>query len=186
MTTRSLDRLLGELHGRNVRYVLIGVGGANYFSLSGSAAFKTYDRDLFLPPDPPNLLRAWQAVEALGLELTCGGETLDYPRDLWLAEQVVRRRALTRTELDQQLTVDLTLVMAGFEFEQVWNEHRTFTADGVPVRVARLTHIVTSKALAGRDKDHLFFATHKEALQELLGNDKAPRNGASESAAPNS
>lgn len=178
MTTNPLQELLRELHQRQVRYVLIGVGGANYFSLHGSAAFKTLDRDLFMPPNPGNLLHAWQAAESLKLELTCSNETLDYPRDLWLAEQVIRQRALTRTQLEQDLGVDFTLVMAGFEFEQVWNEHRTFTSEGIPVHVARLTHIVTSKALAGRPKDHLFFATHKEAIEELLGRDtSSPARG---------
>lgn len=186
MITSRLNRLLRELHLRQVRYALIGVGGANYFSLHGSAAFKTLDRDLFLPPDPENLVRTWQAAESLGLELTCSGETLDFPRDLWLAEQVVRNRALTRTELDKDLTVDFTLVMAGFEFNAIWNEHRTFTIEDFPIHVARLTHIVTSKALAGRPKDHLFFATHKEAIEQLLGNDAQPSSDAQERAAPES
>jgi hypothetical protein len=36
------------------------------------------------------------------------------------------------------------------------------------VPVARLLHIVTSKHAAGRDKDRLFLATHREALEQLL------------------
>ena len=39
---------------------------------------------------------------------------------------------------------------------------------GVEVPVARLIHIVTSKHAAGRDKDKLFLATHREALEQLL------------------
>jgi hypothetical protein len=40
--------------------------------------------------------------------------------------------------------------------------------EDVAVPVARLTHIITSKHAAGRDKDRLFLATHREALEELL------------------
>jgi hypothetical protein len=40
--------------------------------------------------------------------------------------------------------------------------------DGVEIPVARLLHIVESKGAAGRDKDRLFLATHRDALQQLL------------------
>jgi hypothetical protein len=38
----------------------------------------------------------------------------------------------------------------------------------VPVPTARLLHIVESKQAAGRPKDQLFLATHKDALEQLL------------------
>ena len=57
---------------------------------------------------------------------------------------------------------------AVIEFDQVWSEKRVFRAEGVEVPVARLRHIVESKAAAGRPKDRLFLATHEEALRELL------------------
>src|SRR5438552_722803 len=119
--------LLAALHERAVRFVLIGVEGANCWAPDGSSRVVTHDRDLFLPLDAPNLLRAWQACGAAGYELVAGSEPLDFPRDAWLAERVVARRALTRAHhADDLLPVDLTLVMAGFEFEQVWREHREF------------------------------------------------------------
>lgn len=49
--------------------------------------------------------------------------------------------------------VDLSLVMAGFDFETVWAERRIFMVEGVDIPVARLRHIVESKAAAGRLKD---------------------------------
>ena len=67
-----------------------------------------------------------------------------------------------------ELLVDLTLVMAGFDFETVWRERRTFVVDAVEIPGARLLHIVQSKHAVGRDKDRLFLATHREALEELL------------------
>jgi hypothetical protein len=39
---------------------------------------------------------------------------------------------------------------------------------GAEIPVARLLHIVTSKHAAGRDKDKLFLATHRDALEQLL------------------
>ena len=159
--------LARALQQQEVRFLLIGVGGANYYAISGSTAFVTEDRDLFLPPDPGNLVRAWTACEQVGLELWSRDEPLDIPRDRWLADRVVERRALTRATKDV-LQIDLTLVMKGFEFETVWTERRTFVVDEVEIPVARLMHIVQSKHAAGRDKDRLFLATHRDALEQLL------------------
>jgi hypothetical protein len=49
----------------------------------------------------------------------------------------------------------------------VWRERREFVIDGARIPVARLLHIVTSKHTAGRDKDRLFLATHRDALEQL-------------------
>lgn len=123
---------------------------------------------MFVPSDPANALAAWAACESVGLELWSGREPLDRPRDLLLAEAVVARRALVRASDGRGLDIDLTLVMAGFEFEAVWSERNLFRAEGVEIPVARLRHIVESKAAAGRPKDRLFLATHEEAVRVLL------------------
>jgi len=166
--------LVRELGKRSVRFAVIGVAGANYFASAAGVLFTTQDRDLLLPPDPDNLMRAWDACEAAGLALWANGEPLDTPHDRLVADAVVARLALTcATRGDLQ--IDLTLVMAGFEFERVWNERRLFIVDGVEIPVARLAHIVESKAAAGREKDRLFLATHAEALRQLLGPPKNPQ-----------
>jgi predicted nucleotidyltransferase len=162
------EQVVAALNSRGVRFVVIGVSGANYYATSGSTLFVTADRDLYLPPDPVNALAAWDACESVGLELWSGPEPLDTPRDLVLARAIVARQALVRASDGRGLEIDLTLVMAGFEFDEVWSEKRVFRAEGVEVPVARLRHIVESKAAAGRPKDRLFLATHEEALRELL------------------
>lgn len=166
----ALVRVLLE---RDVRFVVVGVWGANFFASAAGAVFTTQDRDLFLPLDSGNLMRAWDACETAGLSLWSGAEPLDVPHDRFIADAVVARRALTRATRDG-LDVDFTLVMGGFEFETVWNERRIFVVDGVEIPVARLAHIVESKAAAGREKDRLFLATHAEALRQLLGPKKNP------------
>jgi hypothetical protein len=155
--------------------VLIGVSGANLYAPGGQAVFATEDFDLFLPLDPENLLRAWLACEDLQFELWHANEPLDRPRDRRLADRVVEQRVVTRVSGLDELAVDLTLVMTGFEFEAVWDQRRVFLIDGVDVPVARLMHIVSSKQATGRDKDKLFLATHRAALEQLLqGRDEEP------------
>jgi len=164
-----LRALISALDAQRVRYLHIGVGGANYYAPDAGSFFSTRDRDFFLPPDPANLLRAWAACEACGLELTVTGEPLDQPRDLWLAERIVALRGLTRASDGRDLLVDLTLVMAGFEFESAWQARREFQVGVHALHVAALRDILRSKALAGRPKDLLFLATHKDALQQHFG-----------------
>jgi predicted nucleotidyltransferase len=153
---------------QGVRYVLIGVFGVNLHAYDAGVVFATQDRDVFLPPDPENLLLAWQACESCGLALSSLGEPLDAPRDLDLAKRVVERSALTTATDGGELRVDLTLVMAGCSFDEVWHQRIAFQLGGVEIPVARLAHLVASKAAAGRDKDRLFLATHAEALKKLL------------------
>jgi hypothetical protein len=165
--------LAALLARHEVRYCLIGVYGANYHAQTGGTVFTTHDRDLFVPPDPANLVRAWEASVQVGLELTTSGEPLDKPHDLWLAERIVERRALTRARDQQGLEIDWTLVMGEFEFESVWRNRKSYMAEGVPILVARLADIVESKAQAGRPKDLLFLETHKQALRELLERERS-------------
>jgi hypothetical protein len=160
--------LARTLNDQQVRYVVIGVGGANYWAHAAGVVFATQDRDVFLPPDSGNLIAAWTACEAAGFELWSANEPLDRPRDRWLADRIIERRALTRATSPANLQVDLTLVMKGFDFEHVWQERRTFVVDGADIPTARLLHIVESKHAAGRDKDKLFLATHRDALEQLL------------------
>jgi len=170
----NAEGLVAELNGAAVRYVVIGVAGANYWARSGHTLFTTQDFDLFLPPDPANALKAWQAAEACRLDLFCGDEPLDRPRDLLLAERIVVRRALVRATDQQGFDVDFSMVMAGFEFKAVFAERRIFLVEGVPIAVARLRDIVASEAAAGREKDRLFLAAHAEALRSLIQDEPDP------------
>ncbi|NNL85399.1 MAG: hypothetical protein HKP27_07085, partial [Myxococcales bacterium] len=136
--------LCQDLHDAGVRFVTIGVWGANYYAHSGATLFTTQDRDLFMPPEPTNLLAAWRTCEACGLDLVTDSGPLDVPRDSTLARAVVDRRASTRATDGQAFDVDLTLVMSGFDFDSVWSRRRTFVVDDVEIPVASLSDIVAS------------------------------------------
>lgn len=170
----NVDRfleLIAALLREDIRFAVIGVWGANYWAFHGGQIFTTKDRDLFLPPDPDNELRAWSVCERMGFQLWISDEPLGEPKDRFLAERITERRiVVTATAAD--LIVDLSLTMAGFAFENVWNERRVFRVSGVDVPVARLTQIVESKRIANRPKDRLFLETHAEALRQLLEPEK--------------
>ena len=130
--------LAGALSAQRVRYLVIGVWGANYYAPSGSAMFTTLDRDLFLPADPGNLLAAWRVCRDNGFDLFARTEPLDEPQDSQLARTVVERRALTRASDGMGTDVDLSLVMSGFDFEAMTRTPLPMVDDG-RVRVARCT-----------------------------------------------
>jgi len=165
-------RLARSLVRAGVRFVVIGLSGANYYARSGGTLFVTQDRDLFLPLDPDNTLAAWRTCESMRLDLFCGREPLDRPRDRFLSERVIASRTLVRATDGAGLDVDFALVMAGFDFEAVWAERRVFRVGAVEIPVARLSHIIESKRRAGRDKDRLFLVTHAEAIRDLTEADE--------------
>ncbi len=160
------SRLAAGLERSGVRYVVIGIAGVNHYAQSAGIVFTTEDRDLFLPLDPGNALKAWRAALDAGFGLWSGDEPLGRPLDEVLAEQVVSRRALVRAE-GHGVVVDLSFVMAAFSFDDVWPRRRIFKVDGIDVPVASLKDIVASKAAAGRPKDRLFLATHEDGLRQL-------------------
>lgn len=160
-------RVATALRSANVRFVVIGVWGANYYARG--SLFVTQDQDLFVPLDAQNLLRAWQACESIGLDLVSNDEPLDQPRDLVLAESVVRWKALTTATDGGVLCVDLTMIMGNFDFDEVAARQRVFQSDGVEVPVASLTDIIAAKAAANRPKDRLFLTSHAEELRRLMG-----------------
>ena len=88
----AFQEFVGRLAARDVRFVLIGVAGANYFAPEAGAVFTTRDRDLFVPPDAANLMRAWDACDEAGFELWSGDEPLDTPHDRVVADAVVAQK----------------------------------------------------------------------------------------------
>ena len=164
-------RLVRAFHQAPVRFLVIGVWGANYYAHSGAMLFTTQDRDLFMPPEAGNLNTAWAVCESQGFSLWSAGAPLDSPHDEELAKRVIEHRATTRASDGSGLDVDRSLVMEGFEFDAVWAERRIFVVDEIEIPVARLAHIVASKTAVGREKDRLFLATHAQALEDLLPKD---------------
>lgn len=165
---RVFERLVELLAHREVRFVLIGVGGANFWAQSAGTVLATQDHVLFLPADAGNLLAAWEACREVGFDLRTDTEPLGEPLDERLAKRVSEHRASTRAVHPSGLEVDLTMEMAGFDFDTVWRERREFLVAGQPLPVARLAHIVESKAKADRPKDRLFLATWEDTLRRLL------------------
>ena len=114
---------------------------------------------------------ARQVAASLGLSLWGAEDPFDVSPDIDLARAVVDGCRLTRATTSA-MTINLRLVMTAFAFEPVWEERRTFLMDGVEIPVARLSHIIRSKAATNREKDRLFLTTHAEILRQMLDGDE--------------
>jgi hypothetical protein len=127
--------LVEGLHREHVRFLLVRMGTGSLAAPDGTVVRARY-HELFLPPEPDNALRAWRACEAAGLELWAGGEPLGGPLDLWLGEHVVAGRVRVRATDRKGLLVDLSLLVEGFEFDELWPGRRSCAIDGVEVPFA--------------------------------------------------
>jgi hypothetical protein len=161
-------RAFRALAEADVRFILVGVAGVNLYAGVRGAIFATEDRDLLLPHDGENLLRCWRTLKASGWNLWSLDEPLPEPLDPDLAERALARKATVSATHPDGLTLDLTLEIAGFHFEEVWSARRIFRSEGTEIPVALLRHILESKRAAGRPKDLLFFTTHEQMLHDLL------------------
>lgn len=167
-------RLFRALNQARVRYLVIGVGGADLHAEKYRARFHTNDLDLFLPPDAANLVACWLACEDAGLSLVCDGDSLDSPRDLWLARRVVSSRSLTTARDEGVVPIDLTLVMGSLDFEDVWLRRGPGYLDGVAVDLARMSDIVASKREANRAKDSAFLEQNRAVIERILEGEGPP------------
>lgn len=166
--TAPRTRLFESLNHREVRYLVIGVGGVNMHARHSTRPLRTGDLDLFLPLDAQNLMRTWEACELAGWTLWSSGEPLDQPRDLLVATRVVRLRALTTARVESELPTDLTFVMGSFDFEDVWLRRTGSLEEYAHVELARLADILAAKKHANRPKDRNFLAENSAILADLL------------------
>ncbi len=177
-TQGARARLFHALGNARIRYMVIGVGGADLHARRSGRHFQTLDLDLFLPPDAANLERAWDACERAGWTLWSGLEPLDEPHDDLVARRVVEMRARTIARTEGALPTDLTFVMGELDFEDIWLR-RTFTyEDGEPIELARLSDILAAKRQVNRDKDQYFLAQNRAVLDELLAAERPPEPSA--------
>ena len=167
----AFARLVRSLERAGVRFVLIGLAGANYYARSGATLFVTKDRDLLLPLDPDNALAAWGVCEAMGSSSGAGGNhSIDpataFSRNAWSRTAPSFARATVRAS---------TWISASSW--PAWISKRSGRSAGffvgtVDIPVARLGHIIESKRRVGREKDRMFLATHAEAIRDLTDSDE--------------
>jgi hypothetical protein len=156
----DLEGLLRALHGRSIRFVVIGGVSA---ALQGVPAL-TYDLDIVLDPDPSNLDAAH---ELLGELEACYRQHLP-------AKRLVPQRAHLESEGAMLLLTKLGpldvlgRLATGWRYADLGPRSRELELGGdLRVRVLDLASLIEIKEALGREKDLAMLPQYRRTLREL-------------------
>lgn len=144
---------LSALVESGVEFVLVGVGGINFYARSPATAFATLDLDALLEPSVPNLRTALRALDARGYRFESGGEPFRDLDDETILARVVRRGASLSALHDAAGQLDLMLSISGYAYPELARDACSFRVGDLGVRVGRLEKLLRSKRESGRPKD---------------------------------
>lgn len=172
---------LVALSTARIKYVVVGVGGINFYARDPQTAFMTQDLDVWIRPRVSSLREALKTLSMAEFRFEAGGEPFVNLADDMILENVIRMTSnlVARGPLDTRM--DLMLAMAGYAFEPVYAGAVIFSVAGVSIRVAPLETILGAKQAAGREKDLRFLEAFRARRDEFLprsqAKPKGPRNG---------
>ena len=160
--------VIRRFNQRNVRYVIIGMAGINFYADSPANSFGTMDYDCFIEPSIKNVECAVQILQQLEFTVgtTAGKLSAGALRDV-----VREQHTLVATTVDGCM-IELLLRISGYTFAEMAEDAKTFTAQGVPVKVGQINKLLHSKRMAGRPKDKQFLARYEAQLAEKIAQRK--------------
>jgi hypothetical protein len=144
---------LSALVEGGVEFVVVGVGGINFYARSPAQAFATLDLDVLLEPRVPNLRAALRALSGRGYRFEAGGEPFLDVDDETVLGRIVSRGASLSARHEDAGQLDLMLSISGFTYAELSRDARSFRVGGLEVRVGRLEKLLRSKQESGRPKD---------------------------------
>ncbi len=144
---------LAALSEAGVSYVIVGVGGINFYARTPSEAFATLDIDALLEPTVANLRDALRVLGGLGYEFESGGEPFVDLEDEASLGRVVRNGATLSAIHPEAGQLDLLLSISGFSYPEIESDAAEFRIAQANVRVGSLEKLLRSKQASGRPKD---------------------------------
>ena len=144
---------LAALSDAGVEFVIVGVGGINFYARTPADAFATLDLDALMAPSAENLGRALKVLSRLGYAFESAGEPFVDLEDALVLRRVVERGANLSAIHRDAGELDLMTSIAGFAYEEMSEGAATFEVAGASVRVGRLEKLLRSKEASGRAKD---------------------------------
>ena len=168
---RSPDRgflaALVALARARVEFILVGVGGINFYAADASQSVETRDLDALLKPRVEVLRAALAALAGASFTFRASREPF-----LDIADEAVLRTLLARgatvTALDET-GAQLDLMTSGLDFDDLAADAVTFRLGETEVRVGRLEKLLRAKERAGRPKDVEFLRLYAARLREQAG-----------------
>ena len=154
---------LGKFNLKRVRYIVIGMSGINYYASKAQETFATQDFDIFLKPTINNVTKAISILSSLGYEMSGLGEK---GKDKPNIKAIVKNKKTIVATNPYGVVFELILAISGFTFSRMEQDATIFSVSGIPIKVAKLTKLLASKKIAGREKDKLFLKRFEILLKE--------------------
>jgi hypothetical protein len=154
-------RALAALGAAGVEFVVVGVGGINFYARTPAEAFATLDVDALLAPAAENLRLALAVLASLGYAFEAGGEPFVDLDDSLVLRRIVENGANLTALHAESSELDLLTSISGFEYSSLSEDAAEFDVAGVRIRVGRLVKLLRSKEASGRPKDVEFLRAFK-------------------------
>lgn len=139
-----------SLSDHEVRYLVVGGVAAIVHGVPRT----TFDLDLLIEANEPNVRRLLAALEEAGL----GSAALTSPEAV-IAHEI--------TVIKDRLRIDLLTTIPGIRFEDAWPHRETRAIEGVEYWIISRSDLVAAKRASGRPKD----LEDAKALQDLEQSD---------------
>jgi len=159
-------RALAALSEAGIDFVVVGVGGINFYARAPSEAFSTLDVDALLAPSVENLARALSVLAELGYVFEAGGEPFLDVQDEVVLTRVVENGASIAAIHPEDGEIDLLTSIAAFDYACLSEDAAEFEVAGSPVRVGQLEKLLRSKEASGRPKDREFLRAFRAARSD--------------------
>jgi hypothetical protein len=160
-------RALAALGEAGVEFVVVGVGGINFYARTPADAIATLDVAALLAPAVENLELALSVLSGLGYEFEAGGEPFVDLDDRLIVQRILQNGATLQALHRGEGEIDLLTSLSGFVYSDLAADSATFEVAGALIRVGRLEKLLRSKEASGRPKDIEFLkAFRARAFQD--------------------
>jgi len=159
-------RALAALSESDVDFVIVGVGGINFYARTPSEAFSTLDLDALLAPSATNLGRALRVLTELGYAFEAGGEPFIDVEDEVILARVIENGASISAIHSEDGQIDLLTSISAFDYAALSTDASEFEVAGASVQVGRLDKLLRSKEASGRPKDLEFLRAFRASRSE--------------------
>jgi len=159
-------RALAALSESDVDFVIVGVGGINFYARTPSEAFSTLDLDALLAPSAANLAQALRVLAGLGYAFEAGGEPFIDLDDEIILRRVIENGASISAIHPEDGEIDLLTSITAFDYASLSTDAAEFEVAGSSVHVGQLEKLLRSKEASGRPKDLEFLRAFRASRSE--------------------
>jgi hypothetical protein len=129
------QQALVALARARVAFVIVDVGGINFYAREPGDMVHTLDLDVLLEPSVENLRAALAALQAVGFSFAAADEPFVDSEDDVILGNLIRTAASLSAHHPAGAQLDLMLEAAGFRYEELARDAETFRIGEFEARV---------------------------------------------------